>query len=281
MKKLYSLVILLYISILCYAIPAKPVPVKVVQPDGTELIIRLNGDENFHYITTEDGILIAKNAKNFYEYASMDEDGKIFPIKIIARQPQFRTGKEILFLKTLNSKISVENIALNIRNLRAEQKSSLMKISSANSPAQSAAVGEKGIAILVNFSDKAFVTPDANTAFCNMLNQTGYSKYNAIGSARDYFIASSDSLFQPTFDVYGPYTLPQNMTYYGSNDSYGNDKNPEQMVIDACILANAAGVDFSQYDTDGDGNVDNVFIFYAGYGEASGASSNTIWPHRH
>jgi len=39
-------------------------------------------------------------------------------------------------------------------------------------------------------------------------------------------------------------------------------------------------VDFSQYDTDKNGIVDNVFIYYAGYNEAEGAAANTVWPHR-
>ena len=70
------------------------------------------------------------------------------------------------------------------------------------------------------------------------------------------------------------------MSYYGGNDSDGNDKNPRQMVIDACTQAFNNGVDFAQYDTDNDGYVDNVFIYYAGYNEAEGASANTVWPHR-
>lgn len=38
-------------------------------------------------------------------------------------------------------------------------------------------------------------------------------------------------------------------------------------------------IDFSEYDNDGDGFVDSIFIFYAGYGENEGAPSWTIWPH--
>jgi M6 family metalloprotease-like protein len=39
------------------------------------------------------------------------------------------------------------------------------------------------------------------------------------------------------------------------------------------------GIDFTQYDNDEDGYVDFVFVIYAGYGEADGGASNTIWPH--
>ena len=40
------------------------------------------------------------------------------------------------------------------------------------------------------------------------------------------------------------------------------------------------GVDFSIYDTDNNGYVDNVFVYYAGYNEAEHGPDNTVWSHR-
>jgi M6 family metalloprotease-like protein len=51
------------------------------------------------------------------------------------------------------------------------------------------------------------------------------------------------------------------------------------MVADACALASQAGIDFSNYDSDNDGVVDNVFVFFAGEDEAEGADENSIWSH--
>ncbi len=51
------------------------------------------------------------------------------------------------------------------------------------------------------------------------------------------------------------------------------------MVADACMMASQAGVDFSMYDSDNDGKVDNVFVFFAGEDEAEGADENSIWSH--
>jgi len=93
-------------------------------------------------------------------------------------------------------------------------------------------------------------------------------------------MASSMNQFTPQFDVVGPFTLPQTMEYYGKNNSSGDDQNPQQMVIDACAKADAAGINFAQYDVDNNGFVDNIFIYYAGHNEAEGAEKNTIWPHR-
>ena len=138
----------------------------------------------------------------------------------------------------------------------------------------------RSIVILVNFKDVQFTVPNANSAFSRMLNEVGYSDNGATGSAADYFRACSYSQFRPVFDVYGPYTLSANRSYYGSNDSQGNDRNAMDMIIDACMLAHDDGVDFSQYDIDADGTVDNVFVYYAGTNPAEGGPADAIWPHR-
>lgn len=278
MKKALLIVIFIGLGMTTYAIPAKPTPITVIQPDGTEFVMYLNGDEHFHYNTSEDGLLIVKNTTGYYNYGLMNKSGKISASEFIYHKPENRSKNENIFVKSILKKIDFRNIAQNVSIEKSNAR--MQKVNASKAPSSINSIGEKGIAILVNFSDKAFVTPDANQKFYNLLNQQGYSDNNAIGSARDYFIACSDSIFQPAFDVYGPYTLPNNMTYYGGNDSQGNDLRPEQMIKDACKLASDNGVNFSQYDTDGNGKVDNVFVFYAGYSEASGAPSNTIWPHR-
>ena len=109
----------------------------------------------------------------------------------------------------------------------------------------------------------------------------GGTRYNikAEGSVRQYFINQSCGQYQPQFDVVGPFTVSKDMSYYGSNDSQGNDKHPEIMVQEACELAHEAGVDFSQYDNNNDGKVDFVYVLYAGFGEADGGPATTIWPH--
>ena len=103
------------------------------------------------------------------------------------------------------------------------------------------------------------------------------------GSANEWFAENSTgpdgiAQFDPQFDLYGPVTLSENMAYYGGNDPYDNDLRPAEMVIEACRLLDDE-VDFSQYDVDGDGVIDNVFVIYAGCGEADGGGRNTIWPH--
>ena len=134
------------------------------------------------------------------------------------------------------------------------------------------------IVILVNFSDLKFQFQKED--FEEMLNVSGYNKNNGVGSARDYFIACSDSIFSPIFDCYGPVTVSKNYAYYGAKNGNNNDSHVAQLIVEACNLVAEQGVDFTQYDTNNDGRIDNVFVYYAGHNEAEGASSNTIWPHR-
>lgn len=128
----------------------------------------------------------------------------------------------------------------------------------------------KSVVILVNFSDLKFQF--SLNDFQRMLNESGYSTNGGIGSARDYFIACSDSIFQPQFDCYGPINLTKGYAYY--------DQYTSKMVVEACQLLSQSGVNLAQYDTNNDGQIDNIFIYFAGHNEAEGASSGHIWPHR-
>ncbi len=135
----------------------------------------------------------------------------------------------------------------------------------------------RALVILMEYQDLSFVVNNPREAFSNMMNQSGYNANGGTGSVRDYYIASSDNVFAPIFDVVGPYKADNNMAYYGRN----NDANVHDLVREACRKAYEAGVDFSLYDNDKDGEVDNIFLYYAGHNEAEGAHENTIWPHRH
>ena len=257
-----------------YAVKAYPFPITVRQPDGSPLTIRMNGDEFHHFKTSEDGYLLKTNSKGFLSYATVNSSGAVVESEFIARNVSRRTATEIQFLKTVNQSAILQKVQ------NAPKRSKMLLTQTLPQKAYPLLGTPKSLVILVNFSDVAFITATPQTAFTNLLNQDGYSANGGTGSARDYFMASSYGKFAPDFDVYGPVTLPQTLDYYGKNDASGYDTNPAQMVVDACAAANASGLDFTQFDTDGDGYVDNVFVYYAGYNEAEGGGANTIWPHR-
>ena len=273
-----------------FMLPAVPTQAKraskavysVTQPDGTTLRLQKHGDEYGHYLTTDDGIPVIKNGETYY-YALGVENGYPIASDIVARPAASRPAEHSAMLQEMN--------VAKIRASLSQVKSALHKPQEARMPKSAVTRGpglcsttfpaygeQKGLVILVEFKDKKFATPNVKEYFTNLLNKEGFSENDGTGSARDWFIENSKGKFIPQFDVYGPVTLPQKMSYYGGNDYWGNDKNPEQMVVQACQLLNDE-IDFSEYDRDNNKQVDNVYIFYAGYGEADYNDENTVWPH--
>ena len=138
---------------------------------------------------------------------------------------------------------------------------------------------KKGLVILAEFTDKQFKAGNDKEKYEQILNEPGYTTSEGFkGSVADYFHDQSGGLFELQFDVVGPYTTKHGYAYYGENDKDGYDLHPEEMVMEMCLAADNE-VNFADYDWDGDGEVDEVFVVYAGKGEADGGSANTIWPH--
>ncbi len=130
---------------------------------------------------------------------------------------------------------------------------------------------KKGLVILVNFADLAFETE--HEEWEKYFNQEGYHTAGMMGSVHDYFYEQSYGAFDLTFDVLGPVTVSYDCEYYGVDED-----NVPYMIKEACQMVDDE-VDFADYDWDEDGYVDQVYVVYAGYSEAQGASDDTIWPH--
>ncbi len=241
MKKLFSTAFIATIAITALAIPAKRITRTITLSDGTSVMLTLMGDENNHYYCDENGTR--------YELLA---DGQY--TKLTDAQSNARTMRA-------NDRITKSN---NRRKASMQRRTNALR-------------GEKrGLVILVNFKDKQMKCTQEN--FNDAFNSTGYSENGSIGSVRDYFMAQSYNQLIIDFDVVGPVQLQKNMSYYGGNDSEGYDLHPAEMVIEA-VKAVDSQVDFANYDWDNDGYVDQVYVIYAGYGEAQGAPANTIWPH--
>lgn len=136
------------------------------------------------------------------------------------------------------------------------------------------------LVVPVEYQNLSFVTPDVRDYFDRMLNEEGFDGRGAPGSARDYFKAQSGGRFDVRFDVMPPVRLSQRRSYYGadSGGEAGNDVHADQMVVEALSLLGEE-VDFSLYDRDDDGLIDNVFVIYAGLDQAAGAPSEAVWSH--
>lgn len=256
-----------------FAIPAKPTVIEYRQPDGSVIPLYIRGDERAHFFVSTDGYPILRGEDGLFYYA-VEKNGKAVVSDMRASRVEERNEMERNWLSALN----VENVwqGMKMRDMQLKkQRSETPPMRATSFPT----IGvHKSLVILVEYSDVSFSLDNPQDYFYRMLNEAGFSDNGGTGSARDFYVQNSDSLYLPDFDVFGPVTLSHPMSYYGANDWYGNDMRPEQMVVEACQALDDE-IDFSEYDSDGDGKVDNVYIFYAGYGEASGGSDDSVWPH--
>ena len=138
----------------------------------------------------------------------------------------------------------------------------------------------RGLLILVEFSDLPLADGNTKEAFDSLANADNYTYNGAYGSCKKYYQDQSNGKYTPHFDVIGPVVLPQTQAFYGTDTAIeGDDRYIADFVIDACKGAQQLGVDFSNYDQDNDGNVDLVYILYAGHSQADGGTASCIWPH--
>ncbi len=217
----------------------------LVLADGSTVRAELRGDEFMHYWAAEDGT------------------------------PYVRSGS--VFVKAdLNAMVAeAQAKRAPVEEVQGARREGLKRVTlgGKHDPYE----GEKHcLVILVNFSGTKFSSEHDLDYYKDLTNKEGFTdSYGNIHSVRDYFYDQSYGKLDITFDVAGPVQLIYNYEYYGGN----NMANVYKMVTEALAGAENEGVDFSQYDWDGDGEVEQVFILYAGYNSASYDDPDLVWPH--
>lgn len=245
-QRIFILNALLCLVLSVWAVPAKRgVWCSLSLVDGTEVKAQLVGDEFLHYYVSEDGT----------KYVQDESTG--------------------LYRKMTDEVTAQRRSAVRRAQAQGRQKRMRRK-AQANNAFQGT---KKGLIILAQFTDSKFKSGHDVDLYKRIANEANYSDNNFRGSIKDYFKAQSHGMFELDFDVAGVCQLQHPYAYYGKNNSKEEDVKPGQMVAEACLWAHEQGIDFSKYDWDGDGEVDQVFVLYAGHGEASYEDANTIWPH--
>ena len=242
MKKVLVTTMMLAMTMAVMAVPAKKGMWKTITlADGTELRATLVGDEHGHFWKAENGQ--AYSLQNGV-YVAVDAQQVI-------------------------EKAKARRAKVNARRVQKREFGHPTTITG----------NKKAIMILVNFNDVKYEASHTNALFQKIANQENYTEGKFKGSMADYFKAQSRGKFTLDFDVVGPVTVSNKQSYYGSNDSGGNDMHPGEMVVEAVTLAKNQISDWTPYDWDNDGYVDQVYVVYAGKGEADGGAETTIWPH--
>lgn len=223
--------------------------------DGSKVRAELRGDEYCSYWATADGTCytLADNARQIYAKTDFNE--------LAAKAADTRRAANAERAKRL-----------------AEARKGAARV---GTPTGSFFGKKKGIVILVEFKDTKFGV-GFNQKFVNgYVNgplTAAHTRRGFVGTVKDYFLAQSNGQFELDFDVVGPYTLSKDVAYYGAQQGNSNDVRPGSMILEA-VRAADADVNFADYDWTGNGEVDQVYVLYAGHGQADGSDSNTIWPH--
>lgn len=275
-RNINSIISLILLAVSVYAGPARNFATTYTQPDGTTFQARIKGDEWFKLRTTMDGCAITKSSDGWWRYGIYDTDGRISP-------SGYKVGKETPEeIKAASRNIPYRALSENADRHRAviyengRERLEAVRRQMAATKSSSGTTQNRGLALLVEFSDTRFTYRKSD--FENLLKKKGY---NGTGSAKDYYEDQFGEGYEFIFDVSDIITLQHSAKHYGENDKDGHDIKPWDMIAEACKAADSK-IDFSLYDQDGDGEVDNVYVFYAGKSESENDDQpDLIWPHQY
>ena len=267
MKTFWSFILLLFLLTITKsnASPVFKVHKTVRQSDGTSLSITRVGADHLLYYITSDSIPVFPNKNNDFCYAQFDDNNNVIASEVIAHDVKHRTPFENKLAK---------NIADTFNSSILMRKKSRYGVGSLKS-ASVRNYGDINIAvILAEFQDLSFQQENDIEKFYKHFNASNYTAEGGAGSVRDYFIAQSDSMFRPHFDIVAKVKVSQNYRYYGAN-SGGDDIRARAYIAEATDSAIMKGVDFSKY-LNSEGEL-FVIVIYPGHGEQVSGESSQLW----
>ncbi|MCR5180103.1 MAG: M6 family metalloprotease domain-containing protein [Bacteroidaceae bacterium] len=251
MKRLSLLIFLLLAAIIVWAVPAERLRLKVLLNDGSEIAVTTYGDEHYSCYLSDEGEVIVPS----------EENPKVFR----------RTGMKV-----------EDAVAIS-----TARRAAARRIGSQSTAPLKSVGAPKVPVVLVNFQDSTFSVGETNEQvnayydlYCNGTRDgKRYMDHGSFGSVRDYFLAQSDSLLQPEFEVIGPVTVSGTVATYGANGG-SKDVGFSSFRKEVVNLAmKAYDGDWSDFDNQNKNQVDMLFIIYAGCGENTvQGNTNLIWP---
>lgn len=261
MKKLYLMLSMLFaFGTAANAVPAKKLQKVITLANGTQVSVELRGDEYLSWWEGTDGTAYRATADDAV-FEAFDLEAQ--KPAAAARRARAEQGRVARLARVKNSLKGADDKMRGLGGDHITYKGV-----------------KKGLVVLVDFKNKKFADGHDLEYYKNVINGKDFSdeEEGYVGSVRDYFLAQSNGQFELDFDVVGPVTMSKNYGYYGNDGAYQKDEKVYEMIKEACDGIKDQ-VNLKNYDWDGDGEADQVFFLYAGLGQASGGSANTIWPH--
>ena len=142
---------------------------------------------------------------------------------------------------------------------------------------------QRQLVVLAAFQDRTFVGDETATVeqWDKIFNQENFTEKPFAGSVHDYFYAQSYGQFRLTFDLQYV-ALADPHTKYRSTSA--DDENSQYLVDDIVDSLLKRDIDWSPYDWDDDGYIDQLVIVFAGKGSSYGGfggGTDAIWPHQY
>ncbi len=252
MKRQFVLFLILLNYLSSFGEPVDPSARKrIVLQDGREIEVRFVGDESGWCYYDE-------QEKTYYSYDTVSNDF----LRISADQIERKTEEQKLRQKTRG--IGDASTHIGTEGYKGKYR---------------------GLVILVEFSDCQFDKAHSKAYYNKMFNKRNLNDSKFTGSVKDYFLEQSNGQFELEFDIAGPIKMPNPVSYYGANfDQDKKDKldaNLGELVVKACRELDNT-VDYSKYDWDGDGEIEQVGILFSGISENffPGEHPEYIWSQR-
>ncbi len=134
--------------------------------------------------------------------------------------------------------------------------------------------------ILVSFSDVDFKSATPRETFDSIFNVEGYNVRLGPGCVAEYFRKQSEGWFNLQFDVYGPIKVGKKAQPYSNPTEDTRNYGKDVFVEATKIVRDELKVDFTPYDWDGDGEVEQIIYVYAGLtgNQSASVCYGHIWP---
>ena len=237
--------------------PAYPGIIKSTQPDGTEISIRLHGDESFNWAETTDGYTLLHDAEGYWSFAQKSAEGDLTPSAL-----RYRGESAVARTQGILPGLTFSQAQLKEANMkRAKRDASLQVDESFPSTGKN-----KLLMILVNYNDTEVTYPqEFFNAAMNVEN------FQSIGSFRDYYLQQSYGQLDVNTVVTRWVTVPYAKSYYGADGAIN-------LIRDALVLLDDE-INLADFDNDGDGILDGLAVIHQGPGKEYSGDNNDIWSH--
>lgn len=281
-----------------FAGPASPDPIDILQPDGSSIRARIQGDEFQGWTESEDtGHTILQNkASGFWEYAEQAKDGTLRPngMRVLPRGLNAPSAlpKGLRPPRNKDNERRMKYMLQDIyqQRLQSSQSDSSLSSTSESSEETENAPGDwtpvavsgpkKALIILISFADRAMLTSPSGW-YTSVFDESAKSvakfyKENSFGKI-SVSPASHTQPGNPAGVI--SVTVADNHPNYGKNYNYAT----ETLILNHALSQAAPYINFASYDTNGNGTLEQseltIYFIYAGY-EASGSSLQpNVWAH--